>query len=102
VRFKEEEEADMASYSGPATIISPCGEIEATVDLRSRTDPDGCLTWGGHVDRCDRGELGRAMSGMSLYGLILRLPDGREGNFLPSAASTWSTFSVSISGFMRG
>jgi len=97
-----EEEVHVASYTGPATIVSPCGEIEVTVDLRSRTDPDGCLTWGGHIDRCDRNELRRAMNRMSAYGLIIRLPDGREGNFIPSPEATWSPFSISVSLFMRG
>jgi len=92
----------MPSYTGPATIVSPCGEIEVTVDLHSRTDPDGCLTWHGHVDRCDRGHLLRAIRAMSAYGLVMRLPDGREGNFIPSPENTWSPFSITVSGFMRG
>jgi hypothetical protein len=33
---------------------------------------------------------------MSVYGLVIRLPDGREGNFMPSAE-----MSVSVRGFMR-
>ncbi|MDT7610277.1 MAG: hypothetical protein QOG96_4780 [Pseudonocardiales bacterium] len=91
----------MASYSGPATIVSPGGEIEVTVDLHSKPDPDGGLTWGGLVDRGTRGELGAAVNGMSAYGLVLRFPDGREGNFVPSPRTTWSLFSVGVSGFMR-
>jgi hypothetical protein len=91
----------MASYSGPATIVSPGGEIEVTVDLHSKPDPDGGLTWGGLVDRGNRGELGAAVNGMSAYGLVLRFPDGREGNFVPSPRTTWSLFSVGVSGFMR-
>jgi hypothetical protein len=86
----------MASYNGPATIVSLHGEIEVTVDLRSGTDSDGRLTWVGHIDRYDRRELGRVLNGMSAYGLIIRLPDGREGNFIPSAET-----SVGVSGFMR-
>jgi hypothetical protein len=100
-RCGSRKKADMASYSGPATIVSPGGEIEVTVELRSRTDPDGGLTWGGLVDRGKRGELGTAVDGMSVYGLVLRFPDGREGNFVPSPPTTWSLFSVGVSGFMR-
>jgi Domain of unknown function (DUF4873) len=88
----------MATYNGPATIVSTAGEIEVTVDLYSKPDPDGGLTWGGLVDR---GELGAAVNGMSAYGLVLRFPDGREGNFVPSPRTTWSLFSVGVSGFMR-
>jgi hypothetical protein len=102
VQLSAKERVDMASYNGPATIVSPCGEIEVTVDLQSRTDPDGGLTWRGHVDRCDRNHLLRAIHAMSAYGLVMRLPDGREGNFLPSAESTWSRSSLCVSGFMRG
>jgi hypothetical protein len=102
VQLSAEERVDMASYNGPATIVSPCGEIEMTVDLQSSTDPDGSLIWRGHVDSCDRDHLLRAIHGMSAYGLVFRLPDGREGNFLPSAESTWSRSSLCVSGFMRG
>jgi hypothetical protein len=97
------EEVPMASYSGPATIVPRRGgEIQVTVELRSRTDPDGCLTWSGHIGGGDRGELSRAMKEMSSYGLIIRLPDGREGNFIPSPENAWSPSSISLSGFMRG
>jgi hypothetical protein len=71
------------------------------VDLRSRTDPDGRLTWSGHIDWADRRELRRAITEMSDYGLIIRLLDGREGNFMSSPDNTWSPFSVTVSGFMR-
>ena len=92
-----EEAVDMASYIGPATIVTRHGEVEVIVDLRSGSDPDDHLTWGGHIDRDDQGELDRAMNEMSAYGLVIRLPDGREGNFMPSAE-----VSVSVRGFMRG
>jgi hypothetical protein len=85
----------MASYNGPATIVSPRDEIDVTVDLQSGTDPDGRPTWRGHVDCCDGSRLLRAVHAMSAYGLVIRLPDGREGNFLPSS-------SLAVSGFMRG
>jgi len=42
------------------------------------------------------------MKEMSAYGLIIRLPDGREGNFIPSPENVWSPSSISVSGFMRG
>jgi hypothetical protein len=86
----------MASYYGPATIVSAHHEIAVTVDLRSRTDADGGPVWGGHIDRCDRGELDLALDEMSAYGLIIRFADGREGNFMPSAET-----GVAITGFMR-
>jgi hypothetical protein len=92
----------MAGYNGPATIVSRRGEIDVTVNLRSRTDPEGCPTWTGHLDRCDRSQLREAMNGMSVHGLIIRFPDGGEGNFMPSPETTWSTCSISIRGFMRG
>jgi hypothetical protein len=91
------EAVDMANYNGPATIVTLRGEIEVIVDLRSGADPDGGLIWAGQVDRDGRGELDRAMYEMSPYGLVIRLPDGREGNFIPSADT-----SVSVRGFMRG
>jgi hypothetical protein len=86
----------MANYNGPATIVTLRGEIEVIVDLRSGSEPDSCLAWGGHIERDDQGALDRAMNEMSAYGLVLRLPDGREGNFVPSADT-----SVSVRGFMR-
>jgi hypothetical protein len=81
------EAVDMANYNGPATIVTLRGEIEVIVDLRSGADPDDGLIWAGQVDRDGRGELDRAMYEMSPYGLVIRLPDGREGNFMPSAVS---------------
>jgi hypothetical protein len=42
------------------------------------------------------------MDEMSEYGLVIRFPDGREGNFIPSPENTWSPFSITVSGFMRG
>jgi hypothetical protein len=93
----------MPSYSGPATIVPRHGgEIEVSLDLRSRTDSDGRLTWSGHIDGGDRSELRRVMDEMSEYGLVIRFPDGREGNFIPSPENTWSPFSITVSGFMRG
>jgi hypothetical protein len=86
----------MTNYNGPATIVTLRGEIEVIVDLRSRSDSDSTLDWGGHIDCDNQGELDRAMNDMSAYGLVLRLPDGREGNFVPSAET-----SVSVRGFMR-
>ena len=86
----------MANYHGPAMIVTRRGVIEVIVDLRSESDSDDCLTWGGRIDRDDQGELDRAMNEMSMYGLVIRLPDGREGNFTPSADT-----SVSVRGFMR-
>jgi hypothetical protein len=86
----------MANYNGPATVVTLRGEIEVIVDLRSGSDSENCLAWGGHIDRDDRGELDRAMNEMSAYGLVIRLPDGREGNFVPSAET-----SVTVRGFMR-
>jgi len=91
----------MAGYNGPATIVSRWGEIEVTVDLRAATDTDGWRNWSGHLDRCDREKLRRAMDGMSLQGLIIRFPSGDEGNFMPSPETTWSPCSVSVCGFMR-
>jgi hypothetical protein len=102
VEVETKTEVDMASYSGPATIVSPRGEIDVTVDLRTRPDPDGCPTWSGHLDRCDRTNLRLAMNDMDAHGLIIRFPNGREGNFMPSPESTWSRFSISIRGFLRG
>jgi hypothetical protein len=91
-----EEAVAMANYNGPATIVTLRGEIEVIVDLRSESDSDNCVIWGGHVDRDDQGELDRAMYEMSPYGLVIRLPDGREGNFMPGPET-----SVSVRGFMR-
>ena len=84
-----------AGYRGAATILTTRGEVEVTVDLRAVSDSNECLTWGGHIDRDGQGKLDRAMREMSAYGLVVRLPDGREGNFVPSAES------VSVRGFMR-
>ena len=95
-RHMVEEVVDMAGYSGPATIVTLRGEIEVTVDLRTESGSDGHLIWGGYVDRDRRGELDRAMYEMSPYGLVIRFPDGREGNFMPSPQT-----SVSVRGFMR-
>ena len=95
-RHMVEGAVDMAGYNGPATIVTIRGEIEVIVDLWTESGSDGRLIWGGHVDRDRRGELGRAMYEMSPYGLVIRLPDGREGNFMPSAE-----VSVSVRGFMR-
>jgi hypothetical protein len=91
-----EEAMDITNYNGPATIVTVRGEIEVIVDLRAEFAPDDCMIWGGHVDRDDRGELDRAMYEMSPYGLVIRLPDGREGNFMPGPET-----SVSVRGFMR-
>jgi len=91
----------MAGYNGPATIVSCWGEIEVTVDLRATPGSDGWRTWSGHLDQCDRDELRRAMDEMSIHGLILRFPNGDEGNVMPSAETTWSPRSISVRGFMR-
>lgn len=93
---------EMAGYTGPARIVSCRGEIEVSVDLRSAVESDGWRTWSGHLDRCDRDELRRAMDGMSVHGLIIRFPNGGEGNFMPSPETTWSRCSISVCGFMRG
>jgi hypothetical protein len=95
-RHMVEGAVDMAGYHGPATIVTIRGEIEVIVDLWTESDSDGRLIWGGHVDRDRRDELGRAMYEMSPYGLVIRLPDGREGNFVPTAR-----VGVSVRGFMR-
>ncbi|WP_445183377.1 DUF4873 domain-containing protein [Pseudonocardia sp. Cha107L01] len=92
----------MASYNGPAMIVSRGGEIEVTVDLRSRTDPDGSETWAGHIDHGDRSELTLVVKSMSQYGLMIRLPDGHEGHVLLSAETAWSAGSITVSGFLRG
>ena len=84
-----------ADYHGLATILTPRGEVEVIVDLRAAADSEESLIWRGHIDRDGRGELDRAMREMSAYGLVIRLPDGREGNFIPSAES------VGVRGFMR-
>jgi len=92
----------MASYTGPATIVSREGEIEVAIDLRSSTDADGSVTWAGHIDDGDRSALRLAMKTLTCYGMVWRLPDGRKGRFMPSAETTWSIGSISVSGFLRG
>jgi hypothetical protein len=88
---------DKANYNGPATIVTRGGEIEVIVYLRSGSDSDECLAWGGHIDCDDQGELDRALTELSVYGLVIRLPDGREGNFMPSVDT-----GIRVRGFMRG
>jgi hypothetical protein len=95
-RHMVEEAVDMAGYNGPATIVTLRGEIEVIVNLWTESGSDGRLIWGGYVDRDRRGELELAMYEMSPYGLVIRFPDGREGNFMPSSRT-----SVSVRGFMR-
>jgi hypothetical protein len=95
-RHAVEEAVDMAGYNGPATIVTLRGEIEVIVDLRTESGSEGRLIWGGHVERDRTGELERAMYEMSPYGLVIRFPDGREGNFMPSPET-----SVRVRGFMR-
>lgn len=91
----------MASYTGPATIVSFDGEIEVTVDLRSETDSDGAATWVGYVEHSDQGELSCAAISVGQYGLTIRLQDGREGQFIPIADLGRSTGGIDVSGFMR-
>lgn len=88
---------DRANYNGPATIVTRGGEIDVIVYLRSGPDSDERLAWGGHINCEDQGELDRALNEVSVYGLVIRLPDGREGNFVPSVDT-----GVSVRGFMRG
>jgi hypothetical protein len=91
----------MASFTGPARIVCRGGEIDVAVDLRSRTDSDGAVTWVGHVDHRDLSELFCVAVSVGQYGLILRLPDGREGQFIPSADISGSTGGIDVSGFLR-
>jgi len=93
-----------ASYAGPATVLSRDGEIDVTVKLHPRADSDGALTWVGYVDNSDRseqGELSCVAACAGQYGLILRLPDGREGQFIPSSDISWPTSGFGVSGFLR-
>jgi hypothetical protein len=91
----------MASYAGPATIVSFDGEIEVTVDLRSKTSADGAATWVGYVEHSDQDALSCAAISVGQYGLTIRLPDGREGQFMPIADLGQSTGGIDVSGFMR-
>jgi hypothetical protein len=91
---------DVASYTGPANLVSPSGEIEVTVDLRSRNASDGSVSWAGHIDRGDP-RVSRAAQSVSQYGLIIRLPDGREAHLFPNAECTWSGGSIGVTGFLR-
>lgn len=93
-----------ASYAGPATVVSRDGEIDVTVELRPRTDPGGAPIWVGYVDHSDgsdRGELACVGACTGQYGLTLRLPDGREGHFMPSTEIGWSASGFGVSGFLR-
>jgi hypothetical protein len=91
----------MLTYTGPAAIVMSDGDIQVMVDLRSRSDSDGCVTWAGHIDEGDRGELSRARERMGQYGLVIRLADGREGLLAPSVEAAWSATSICVTGFLR-
>jgi hypothetical protein len=92
----------MDHYTGPATVLSPGTDIEIMVDLRSTTGLDRRVVWAGRIDAGERSCLARAVKGMSHYGLVLRLADGREGHFIPEGPITWSSGGINVRGFLRG
>jgi hypothetical protein len=96
--------AATAGYAGPATVISRDGELDVTVDLRPSADSAGAPGWVGYVDNSVQSEPGAlACVGASAgqYGLTLRLPDGREGHFIPSTEIGWAASGFGVSGFLR-
>lgn len=83
-------------YTGPATVVFPDGrEVAVTVSLVLRLDPDSVenfsydrhSTWAGSIT------LAAEEHGVDLFDAapgILRMPDGREGEFMATGGSTQS------------
>ncbi len=80
-------------YAGPAVVVMPDGrEVAVTASLVLRYDPSRCnresdrdSTWAGSITLADPGsrvDLFDAAPGM------LRLPDGRESEFIATSGHT--------------
>ncbi len=73
------------SYRGLATVLHSGFEIVVHADLSVHRSSDGGPGWGGHL-QADRDEdfelMGDVLSGQ------VRLPDGREGDFVRKDGST--------------
>lgn len=73
----------MTTYQGPAVALIGCDEISVTADLASRVD-GGLRSWDGSL------EADPSVDWFDDGPATLRLPDGREGEFIATAGTAGS------------
>ncbi|MCX5401014.1 hypothetical protein [Streptomyces sp. NBC_00102] len=73
----------MTTYQGPASALIGCDEIPVTADLAVHVDRDS-RSWGGHL------EADPSVEWFDDGPATLRLPDGREGEFIATSGEAGS------------
>jgi hypothetical protein len=74
------------AYIGPASVVTSSGTIPVEAELFIRRDPTGATvlkTWSGQLEADDDVNL----FAVATSPCTLRLPDGREGTFMPGAVT---------------
>ncbi|WP_329129582.1 DUF4873 domain-containing protein [Streptomyces sp. NBC_01476] len=74
------------AYIGPATVLTSGHAIPVEAELFIRNDPSGATvlkTWSGHLEAATNVNL----FAVGMGPCTLRLPDGREGTFVPGAVT---------------
>jgi hypothetical protein len=77
-----EDNQPQQAYIGPATVVTHGGLVPVEAELFIKQDPSGTTalrTWSGHLEAA----IDVNLFAVGTSPCTLRLPDGREGTFMP-------------------